>query len=190
MAVLVWSYFIYLYSSANLTQARIIWEEETAIGKMTPSDWSVGKPVGNSLDSWLTWENPAHRGLYSPWENSPGVYGKQAEQAMECKPVSTCGLWFWIPALTSFYDGLWAIGWKNFLQVALGHVVHHSKREPTGTMAISYTERTAQEPRRSQKKEAQAYISKKDAILALLQTVCIPSLWAPLTQGQSLFGWL
>ena len=69
---------------ANLTQARVIWEEEILIKKMSPYHW----PIGNTLVRFLDWRPLLTVGGASPRLVFLDAIRRQAEQAMGNKAVS------------------------------------------------------------------------------------------------------
>lgn len=64
------------------------WEEEPSTEELSLSDWPVDKLVGHFIDEWLMWEHPVCCEWYCAQAGSPGLYRKQAEQAMADKLVS------------------------------------------------------------------------------------------------------
>lgn len=62
LGVVVVFYFVF----AHLIQARVIWEEEPWLIKLSPFRLLINKFVGHFLE-WLMQGNLAHRGLHHPW---------------------------------------------------------------------------------------------------------------------------
>lgn len=64
-----------LDSFVNLTQAKVILEEETLIEKMPPYNQVINRPVRDFLN-WWSMEDPAHCRWFYPWAGGPEFYKK------------------------------------------------------------------------------------------------------------------
>lgn len=64
------------YFPANLSQAKVIWEDRISTDKMFPLDWSVGKSVEKFSYFMIYVGGPPSLGTVSPFISSPGLYKK------------------------------------------------------------------------------------------------------------------
>lgn len=101
----------YLY--VNLTQARIILEEEeTSTKKMSPPDWDMGKPV-IFPDWWFLWEGPARYGRYHPRVLEEGSWVLEEAEFFHGFWLRYCLQIFALSSsLTSSVMGMWAESYK------------------------------------------------------------------------------
>lgn len=76
-----------MLGSVISTQARVIWDKRISVGKILPSDWTVGNSVDHFLDWWLLRAQPTV-GSITPGQGVLGSRIKVDEWAMRRKPVS------------------------------------------------------------------------------------------------------
>lgn len=68
--------FLFVCLFANLTQARVIWEEGISVEKMSPSDRSVGKSVGVFSRLIINVRGPSPQWVEPPWAGGPRLCEK------------------------------------------------------------------------------------------------------------------